>query len=161
MTYRKPLFVLLALLTLLALLSLPAAAGEMTKAKVKQVGDGDSIVVSKGGLLYRVQIAGIDAPELLQEYGREARDFVDELIRGQKVTLEILEETGNRAWIARVSVNGKDIAESLVEAGLAWTSDSSQSKELETAQKRARSQGEGLWAHSNPTPPWEYRASAS
>ncbi len=160
MTQRNPLFILLAVFTLTALLTLPALAGEMTKAKVLQVGDGDSIVVTKDGLIYRVQIAGIDAPELLQDYGREARAFVDNLVRGQKVMLEVIEETGKRAWTARVTVNGTDIAESLVEAGLAWTADGSSSAELETAQKKARSQGEGLWAHSNPTPPWQYRASA-
>lgn len=147
-----------ALLSLLALtlFALPAMAGEQMKAKVTQVADGDSLIVSKAGRLYKLQLSGIDAPERGQDYGMEAYEYVRNLAKGEKVMITVVEMEGHTI-VGHVSVGGQDIAASLVEAGLAWTTDGASSAELEKAEKAAKSSNEGLWASTNPTPPWEYR----
>ena len=157
---RRQTSALVSLLALtLTLFALPAMAGEQMKAKVARVADGDTLVVSKGGRLYSLQISGIDAPERGQDYGMEAYEYVRNLAKGEKVMITVVEMEGH-SIVGHVSVGGRDIAASLVEAGLAWTTEGASSAELEKAEKAAKSSHEGLWASTNPTPPWEYRQSA-
>jgi endonuclease YncB( thermonuclease family) len=139
--------------------ALPAFGGESYTGKVTDVSDGDTIVIGSGGQVRVVQLAGIDAPELTQEYGTDARDFIKEMARGKRVTVEVLETKSKTSLVARVSVDGKDLAAALVESGLAW-SESSSSTDLKTAQEKARSDKQGLWASTNPTPPWDFRKNA-
>jgi endonuclease YncB( thermonuclease family) len=139
--------------------ALPAAAADSFVGKVTDVSDGDTLVIGNAGRVRVVQLAAIDAPELTQEYGDEARAFVKEMTRGKRVTVEILETKSRQSLVARVTVDGKDLAAALVEAGLAWSSEGS-TADLQNAQQKAKSGGQGLWASTNPTPPWEYRKSA-
>ena len=155
----KPTLVLMSA-CLLALFSMPAVAGDTVKAKVIQVADGDTVIIRTGGHIYNVQIHSIDAPELSQEYGREAYELVRRLTKGKKVSLEGVERMDENSWTARVSVGGQDVASQLVEAGLAWATAETSGADLEEAQQKAKSSREGLWASTNPTPPWEYREKA-
>ena len=148
-------------LTLLVVVSLVAAlpaSAETFQAKVRDVTDGDTLVVLKGGRAQVVQIEGIDAPELSQAYGKDAREYVREATRGKKVEVEVVERSGRQQLTARVSVDGEDLGAALVASGLAWADGESGSRELEAAQQKAKQAGEGLWAKADPTPPWEYRA---
>jgi endonuclease YncB( thermonuclease family) len=139
--------------------ALPVAAADSYVGKVTDVSDGDTLVIGNAGRVKVVQLAAIDAPELTQEYGDAARDFVKKMTKGKKVTVEILETKSRQSLVARVTVDGKDLAAALVEAGLAWSSEGS-TADLKSAQQKAKSDGQGLWASTNPTPPWEYRKSA-
>jgi endonuclease YncB( thermonuclease family) len=144
----------------LLLAALPAfAGGDSFTGKVTDVSDGDTLVIGSGGRVRVVQLAGIDAPELTQEYGDDARDFVKMLTKGKRVTVEVLETKSKTSLVAKVSVDGKDVAASLVESGLAW-SESDSSTDLKTAQEKAKSDKQGLWASTNPTPPWDFRKNA-
>ena len=148
----------LAAATLLAA-ALPAAAADSFIGKVADVSDGDTIVVGNAGRVKVVQLAGIYAPELTQEYGVAARDFVKQLTKGKRVTVEIVETKNRQSLVAHVKVDGKDLAAAMVESGMAWT-DQSATAGLQDAQQKAKTGGQGLWASANPTPPWEYRKSA-
>lgn len=139
--------------------ALPVAAAQSYVGKVTDVSDGDTLVIGNGGQVKVVQLSGIDAPELTQEYGVAARDFVKQITKGKKVTVEIVESKSKQSLVAQVKVDGKDLAAALVEAGLAWSSEGS-AADLQNAQQKAKSGGQGLWASANPTPPWEYRKSA-
>ena len=139
--------------------ALPAFGGESFMGKVTDASDGDTIVVGSGGRVRVVQLAGIDAPELTQDFGDDAREFVKSMTKGKKVTVEILESKSKTNLVAKVSVDGKDLAAALVEAGLAW-SETGSSADLKTAQEKAKSGKQGLWASTNPTPPWDFRKNA-
>ena len=143
----------------LLLAALPALGADSFSGKVTDVSDGDTLVIGNGGRVRVVQIAGIDAPELNQEYGKDARDFIKEMTKGKKVTVEILEQKTPQSLVARISVDGKDLAATLVESGLAWTEQGS-AADLQTAQEKAKSGKQGLWAGTNPTAPWEFRKKA-
>jgi endonuclease YncB( thermonuclease family) len=139
--------------------ALPVVAADSYVGKVTDVSDGDTLVIGNGGRVKVVQLAGIDAPELTQDFGAAARDFVKNATKGKPVTVEIVETKSKQSLVARVLVDGKDLAVSLVEAGLAWSAEGS-TNDLQSAQQKAKSGGEGLWASTNPTPPWEFRKSA-
>jgi len=161
MTHHRFLFrTAAAVASLLLLSSLPLLAGDSFTAKVRAVSDGDTLVVAKGGKVYVVQLAGIDAPELSQEFGSTARDHVRDMTRGKKVTVEIVETNSNKSVVANVSIDGNDLAASLVDSGHAWATDGGSTEQLRASQAKAKTAGEGLWASSNPTAPWEYRKSA-
>jgi endonuclease YncB( thermonuclease family) len=141
------------------LAAMPALGAESFTGKVSDVSDGDTLVVGKSGRVRVVQLVGIDAPELTQEYGRAASDFVKEMVKGKLVTVEIVESTSRTHLIGRVSIDGKDLAAALVESGMAW-SETGSSADLQTAQEKAKSGKQGLWASANPTPPWDFRKNA-
>ena len=143
----------------LLLAALPALGAESFTGQVADVSDGDTLVIGNGGRVRVVQLAGVDAPELTQEYGKDARDYVKELTKGKKVTVEVLESKSSTSLVAKVTVDGKDLAASLVESGLAWSEQGS-SADLHSAQEKAKSGKQGLWAGTNPTPPWDYRNKA-
>jgi len=139
--------------------TIPATAGDMLEGRVKTVSDGDTLVVGRAGRARVVQLAGIDAPELMQEFGPEARQFVRDFTAGKQVKVEVLETKSRESVVGRVTVDGRDLAAALIERGLAWASESS-SPDLRSAEAKAKSDGSGLWASSTPTPPWEFRKSA-
>ena len=143
----------------LLLAALPALGADSFTGKVADVSDGDTLVIGNGGRVRVVQLAGIDAPELSQEYGKDARDFVKELTKGKRVTVEVLESKSSTSLVAKVSIDGKDLGATLVESGLAWSEQGS-SADLQSAQEKAKSAKQGLWAGTSPKAPWDYRNQA-
>jgi len=139
--------------------ALPAFGADSFTGKVTDVSDGDTLVIGNAGHVRVVQLAGIDAPEASQEYGKAASDFVKQMVKGKRVTVEVVETKSKTNLVARVSIDGKDLASALVESGLAW-SESGAAAELKTAQEKAKSGKQGLWASTNPTPPWDFRKNA-
>lgn len=148
------------LFLVLAAVATPGVAGETFVGKVSAVSDGDTLVVKRNGRAVVVQLDGIDAPELSQSFGVEARDFVAERAKKQRVEIAVVEET-EQGVVGRVSIDGQDLSELLVAAGLAWAADDADSASLRTAQARARNEGTGLWSGSDPTPPWDFRSKRS
>lgn len=151
------LYATLALALLAA--SAPVWGGDAMTAKVRAVTDGDTLVIARNGGVRVVDLVGIDAPELSQDFGIEARDAIRQWTKGKKVSVELLGAEGS-ATAARITVDGKDLAASLVSAGLAWATKDANGEALKAAQEKARAASEGLWAKANPTAPWDYRASA-
>jgi endonuclease YncB( thermonuclease family) len=135
--------------------------GKAITGKCIKVVDGDTIVVDCGAKQMTVDLAGIDAPELEQDFGREARAFVRDLTKGQEVAVQLLEGPDGEP-VARVSVNGRDLSETLASVGLAWAcEEGGGDPELKALCDRARQAHCGLWTENNPTPPWEFRAARS
>jgi endonuclease YncB( thermonuclease family) len=81
--------------------------------------DGDSIVVVSADREVNVRIADMDAPELDQPYGREAKDALVSLVGGREVRLELVGGDVYRRIVANVFVGEGDVAAELVRRGLA------------------------------------------
>lgn len=115
-----------------------------------EVIDGDTF--RRGGKSFR--IAGIDAPELSQPYGLEARKMLKLLLPGAKCS-----PTGEKSH-GRTVVMCRDLAVALVFSGNAWHSSVYTSgqfeRDLRRAQSIARSEKVGLWG-GQALPPWLYR----
>ena len=151
-------FLLLLLMIGIACFSAMAAT-EVLEAKVLAVVDGNTLEVkSADGEVYTVMLKGVDSPELQQEFGDEARVFLEKLVlkKNVKVALEGKDRWGNRlavVWLKGVV----DLRVELLKAGLAWTAERNPLPELENVRKEAQEKEKGIWASDEPTPHWVFR----
>lgn len=133
--------------------------------QVMRVVDGDTVEVMRGGgETMSVHLAGIDAPERDQEYGREAAAALAGMLAGRTVRVRVLAVDRYKRPIVLLNLNGVDVAESLVRSGSAWVYRkylSSLPEELRSryiaAENEAKTLEAGLWADLEPVPPWEWR----
>ncbi len=125
---------------------------------VVMIHDGDTISVVRRGHPEKVRLAGIDCPELRQSFGNRAKNFTSRLASGQMVTVRVhgSDDYGRRLAVVLLP-DGRSLNRELVAAGLAWKTKESKSKELARLEKDARRAKRGLWADTDPQPPWEYR----
>ncbi len=151
---------LLALVLALALAA-PVLAWE---SRVKSVRDGDSInVLNSEGVVVNIRLYGIDAPELKQAFGFQAKKKLSQLVSRKNVQIENVDTDRYGRTVALVRLdNGALVNEEMVRAGLAWVYTQYCLREdicasLRQAEAEAKSAGRGLWAESSPTPPWEWR----
>lgn len=164
MRTRVPAASLLALL----LACTGVARGEMFRAVVERVTDGDTLWVRPldtppGAPPLKLRIAGIDAPERCQPHGAAAGRVLRERLRGREVTVD---RRGLDAWersVARVSLDGGDVGAWLVAEGHAWSYGRHPRADrpggpYAREQRAARAAGRGLFADPAPMPPWVFRA---
>jgi endonuclease YncB( thermonuclease family) len=122
--------------------------------------DGDTCTVqTTAGKRYRIRVFGVDAPELTQDFGREARSFSTGLIVGSRLTVFPANLERNDRLVARVRVpRGDDLSTLLLRSGHAWHStEFSKDPLLADAERTAREGKRGLWARPDPVPPWIFR----
>jgi micrococcal nuclease len=78
--------------------------------------DGDTIVINGT----HIRLAGIDAPEMDQPWGKKAKFAMIALCKGKIVTAEIQEGLSYDRIVAKCSLpDGTDLSAALVEQGLA------------------------------------------
>jgi len=132
-------------------------------AMVVEVKDGDTIIVLRNKTRLTVKLPGIDAPELDQPYGPEAKRFAAKLVKGRVVTIETT-QAGNPIYGAVRFSKRKILAYEMVKAGLAWATSLDKSSVFGETQAAAKSARLGLWVNSEeeePMPPWDWRAKKS
>ena len=135
--------------------------GEMT-GKVIAVIDGNTVeVADEDNQKHTIILAGIDCPELGQEFGDKARRFLEKMLlqKKVKVTFQGKDRRGN--YLAVVMLDDDDPRVALLKEGLAWTAEKNPNPELEPYRTWAQQKGKGLWKDENPTPPWTYRRQQS
>jgi micrococcal nuclease len=152
------------MLCLLSGLSVIAAApsnGNLT-GKVTAVIDGNTLEISGDNQTHKVLLAGIDCPELGQDYGEKAKQFLEKIILGKDVTAHLTDKDRKGNSLAIVLINGKvDARIELLKEGLAWTSEKDPQEDLESYRMMAQRKGRGLWKQEDPIPPWTYRRQQS
>ncbi|MEH8295843.1 thermonuclease family protein [Klebsiella pneumoniae] len=134
--------------------------------KVTRVIDGDTIEVKtlpEKILVYeipiRVRLINIDAPEKKQPFGRWSTNQLKALLAGQSVTVSYTQTDRYGRVLGRVvTANGTEANRQQVLKGAAWVYDRyNADNSLPALQREAQTQKRGLWADSNPVPPWEWR----
>lgn len=151
----------------LLLLCLPtliqANAQDEVSGKVVAVVDGNTLEVLTGtNETYKIVLAGIDSPELTQEYGDKAKQFLEKLAGEKEVTFVLKGKDRWGNYLGRVLLDGEtDLRIELLREGLAWTSEKNPQPELESYRTTAQEKGKGLWKQDNPIPPWIYRRQQS
>ena len=128
--------------------------------------DGDTIdILTARFETLRVRLSGIDAPELGQAFGRNAKAALSSLAFTRQVTIEWHKRDRYGRHVGKVTLEGRDIALEMLTLGMSWhyrQSDSGQRAadrgRYQDAENRARVARRGLWADAAPVPPWEYRA---
>lgn len=134
---------------LVALMASPGVQARTLDGVVSHVTDGDTIWVrpADGGAPLHVRLQGIDAPELCQAFGPQARDALTMRLLHQRVQLSLRARDIYDRSVARVSLRGQDVAAWLVSGGYAWTSGyARRSGPYAPQQAQARLERRGLWA---------------
>jgi endonuclease YncB( thermonuclease family) len=135
-----------------------AATAKPLSGHVVTVIDGDSVELRTDSGMIRVELAGLDAPELSQPYGEMAAYYLSDLIKGRPVQVEVTEYNDHGNAIGELFLDSLPINQLMLSDGYAWAL-RGRNKDarwigLETL---ARNSGLGLWRDENPTSPWEYR----
>lgn len=135
--------------------------------RVVNVHDGDTItILTADKKQLKIRMAGIDAPELKQDFGHKAKENLSKLVFGKIVTLEGAKTDRYGRLIRKVLVNSADANLEQVKAGFAWHYKEYKNEQPKTdretyatADDNARSSGLGLWSMPHARAPWEFRRS--
>lgn len=144
--------------TIMLLLGTCSVQAETFTTQILSVLDGDTVMVKRGTGVLSMRLAEIDAPEKTQPFGETARKSLSDLVMGKSVHVvsQAMDQYGR--MVAHLSVDGLDVNAEQVRLGMAWEySHFHGNKVLVALQKEAQSVPRGLWALSNPIPPWEWR----
>ena len=137
-----------------------AAPVERFMARVTHVTDGDTIWVQadSAGAPRKLRLLGIDAPEICQAGGEASRAALQALLAHRRVEVDIRFSDSYARGLARVSLDGQDVAAAMVLAGQAWAERWHQRPGVYAAQEAAaRAAGRGLFADPAPELPRDFR----
>ena len=139
----------------------PRAGGEgVFYGPFVSAGDGDSLRVRIQGVVMEFRLAGIDAPEMDQPYGKRARDELLALVRDKTLVIVFQDVDRYGRIVGEVWVDGRNVNRELVARGAAWFySQFAMSEVLFRVEEEARSSKRGLWAlrASDRIEPWVWR----
>ncbi|MCB1024450.1 MAG: thermonuclease family protein [Acidobacteria bacterium] len=135
-------------------------------SEVVGVSDGDTITVidHAKNIRLKIRLATIDAPESNQAFGARSKQSLSELVYKKNVTLKSFGNDKYGRVIAEVFVDGKNINVEQIKRGLAWHYKHHEKQQTAAerliyskAQDFAKENRIGLWAESDPVPPWDFR----
>lgn len=123
------------------------------KFLVTKVTDGDTVVVNIDGKEKSVRLIGIDAPELKEDLGIEAKNKLKELIENKEVFLENDESQEDQDIYGRILryifINNELVNQKMIEDG--WAKEYTYKKayknqqEFKTAETQAKEKNLGIW----------------
>ena len=131
-----------------------------------KVTDGDSFKqVSESndqqGLSY--ELAYLDAPEREQPFGREAKQYLKEVLLDPRLKIVTLPDDNSTKQKVELFINGQSVNLAMVSKGFAWASlqipDKKIGHQYISAQKRAVENLQGIWSlgHGLMIAPWQWR----
>lgn len=128
-----------------------------------RVQDGDSLITPDNR---HIRLLCIDAPEIGQTHGVEAKSFLEKLVKdGGVVFAKDIDQYGRLLAIVVVDTGGKQIIvnHEMLRQGHAWVyrkfsgSCGLPEDQLYAMERKARKEKRGLWQFRDPTPPWKWR----
>lgn len=132
--------------------------------KVISIADGDTITILSDKSQHKIRLYGIDTPEKGQAFGNAAKKYTSKLVAGKTVDVEDYDTDKYGRTVGVVFVNGVNVNQSLINAGLAWQYQkyckASFCGDWVRLEERAKATGIGLWAENDPVPPWDWRRGA-
>jgi endonuclease YncB( thermonuclease family) len=148
----------------LCVLTHVARAADLS-GRIVSITDGDTVtLLDSTNTQHKIRLKGIDAPEMTQPIGQKAKSNLAALVFNREVIAECGKPDKYRGEICVIKVEGKDVNLGQVAAGMAWwyrdyaKEQSAQDREnYEIAEFNAKIRRLGLWADTNPVPPWEWR----
>ena len=156
--------------------TLPPDSRQAFSAKVIAVLDGDTVLILRkddgvvahpsapalrerhASGLVKIRLAEIDAPEKAQPFGAASRSSLAEMVSHRQIQVNPLALDIYGRTVAHLEVNGLNINEEMVRRGMAWEYSHYHSDRRYIAlQQEAQQARRGLWAQSDPMPPWQWR----
>ena len=154
----------LLMITALALSGAAQAVDRQLPGRVLWVVDGDSLVLDVGGSQYRIELSGIDAPELNQAWGQAAADRLKHALTGGFVVVDSADTAPDGRVHGRLTYKNRDNGLDLLHEGLAWCTIGPVTETpydtnhpYRDAEAEARQARRGLWSDEHAIPPWEWR----
>lgn len=138
----------------------PATDGRGRPAwRVEVVNDGDTVTCrDTEGREVRVRMVGIDAPELDQPRGREARVALLAKLRGGVVRVIGDSRDQHGRLLGTLLVDDRDLNREMVAEGWAWAfTGFAEDDDLVAVESAARKARRGLWADPQPLAPARWR----
>ncbi len=146
--------------SLSCLCGLSTALGDETVVgKVTRIIDGDSILVTDSkSVEYEVQLEGIDAPEINQDFGKESKEGLSKLLKDKTVRITWKIKDNFERPLAQIYDGDNHINMEMIKTGMAWHFKRyNKDEELAKAETAAKEAKRGLWAAESPVAPWDYR----
>ena len=148
-------------LALILIMAAPASAGPVFSARVTKVVDGDSLEVGYAGRKIKLRLWGIDAPEIRQAYGKQAKVWLAAMVNGRRIEAQGKDIDLYNRLVALVWVDGRSVNEEMVRQGAAWVYRRYCHEQIcdtwQSLQDEARLARRGLWANKKAIPPWQER----
>ncbi len=142
----------------------------LTAGPVREVLDGDTVIVQVGWDRVTIRLDGVDCPESEQPWGLSAKYGLIKLVGGRTVHFESHGIDRHERTLATLYVWDREesvwlnVNLRMVMLGHAWVSPvltenlpASRTKELEAVCRWARRNRVGLWSDPAPVPPWQWR----
>ena len=140
---------------------------EELTGEVVTVPSADTVEVIWADTVISVCLAGIDAPELEQPFGADARRGVEKMLLGRQVRVRLrgIDAPQHCERVGQVLLHDEDVSREIVEAGWAWLCRESAFRSsipvISEAEQEARRRRRGLWKDAEPTSPWMHRGQPS
>ncbi|HGX3953885.1 TPA: thermonuclease family protein [Escherichia coli] len=157
-------FFLTKLLLAIMIVVFPVASwGNSTtfEAKVVKIVDGDTITaLDAQNTTIKIRMYGIDAPESKQAFGQKAKQALTTAIATKIVTVIDHGTDIYGRMLGTIWLDGYDINASMVDSGYAWVyrfEDNAIVPGYIKYESAAQKEAKGLWADTNPVPPWQWR----
>jgi micrococcal nuclease len=98
-------------------------AAPLLEAKVTRVTDGDSLWLEPAapGAPVELRLEGIDAPEICQAWGAEARAALSERVLGQEVSVKTVGRDSHGRTLGTLYLGAQNINKLMVQEGHAWS----------------------------------------
>ena len=128
--------------------------------------DGDTVhFLKEGDTKYKkIRLVGIDAPELKQEFGKESRQCLVELIENKPIQLVKFGQDRYQRILAKIKIDQVDINLAMIRKGCAWfyrryqeSLNEDDQKFYDQAEQMAQRQFLGLFKNVKALPPWVWR----
>lgn len=150
--------VLLAALALLCVV--PYGHGQSFEGRVIGVRDANTLEVLHGTEVILLRLYGVDAPDHGQPFGPQALALVTSLALDKHAQIIMTKPSRSGALAtAQILASGINVSHELLKAGLTWWDRNAAPADdsLWKFEREARIEHRGLWAGTDPIPPWEWR----
>ena len=140
----------------------PQESKDSMQWQVKSIYDADTLTVVRGREEKTIRLCGIDAPEISQPLGVEARDYLRKVLDGEIIHFNKLNEDRYGRTVADVILIDRNIGADLVRNGYAWVWDEyarycPEYDELKQASDEAKSNQVGVFSSDSHLEPWIWR----
>lgn len=130
-------------------------------ARAVRVKDGDSVIVRRrNGRLSEIRLAGIDAPELSQPGGRDAKAALKRLLNGREIRVDVTDRDRYNRLVAMLWTGQTFVNAEMARSGHAWAfARYLPDPRIRAAHDEARAAKRGLWSlpESEQVPPATWR----
>ncbi len=133
---------------------------QIISGKVVKIIDGDTFLLKSNDRIFKIRLYGVDAPELVQYYGKEAKRLIENLSYEKQVTAYVRYNDPYGRLVGKVILDdGSVLNEILIVNGAVWwyRHYSKNEKVFQVLEKYAQKNKIGLWEQENPVAPWVYR----